>query len=102
MSNIFVLTETCPVIKSVAETPKSTRLSLEPSIKPAILYDRQQQLIDVLCSYVPSGHDSRNLLCSEDMVSHLLGLLGHVIAKVQLLTVTRKLMERVGELDEGD
>lgn len=73
-----------------------------PLIKPAIPYDRQQRLIDVLCSYAPFGPDVRNLLCSEDMVSHLLGLLGHVIAKVQLLTVTRKLMERVGELDEGD
>jgi len=36
------------------------------------------------------------------MASRLLGLLGHVISKVQLLTVTRKLMERAGELDEGD
>ena len=94
--------KTRPVTKSVAEDPKSTRPSLEPSIKPAIPYDRQQQLIDVLCSYVSFGANDWNLLCSEDMVCHLLGLLGHVIAKVQLLTVTRKLMERVGELDEGD
>lgn len=94
--------EACPVTKLVAESPKPTRLSLEPSIKPAIPYDRHQQLIDVLCSYSVSGPDDRNSFSLEDMVSHLLGLLGHVIAKVQLLTVTRKLMERVGELDEGD
>lgn len=88
--------------KSAAEAPGSTRLSLEPSVKPAIPYDRQQQLIDVLCSYESFGPSGWNLLSLEDMVCHLLGLLGHVISKVQLLTVTRKLMERVGELDEGD
>jgi hypothetical protein len=90
------------VIKSVAEDSRSTKLSLESSIKPTIPYDRQQQLIDVLCSYEFSGPNDWNLLCLEDMACHLLGLLGNVIAKVQLLTVTRKLMERVGELDEGD
>lgn len=46
-----------PATKSTAETPKSMRLSLGPSIKPTIHYDRQQQLIDVLCSYVSSGPD---------------------------------------------
>lgn len=88
--------------KPVAEDPKLARLSLEPSVKPAMAYDRQQQLIDVLCSYGFRSPNDWSLLCLEDMVCHLLGLLGHVIAKVQLLTVTRKLMERVGELDEGD
>lgn len=88
--------------KSVAEAAKSTRLSLEPPIKPVIPYDRQQQLTDVLCSYKSFEPSFGNLLCLEDMGCNLLGLLGHVIAKVQLLTVTRKLMERVGELDEGD
>ena len=91
--------------KPAVEDQKSANLSLlslEPSIKPAIPYDRQHQLIDVLCSCEFSGSNDLNLLHLEDMVCHLLGLLGHVIAKVQLLTVTRKLMERVGELDEGD
>jgi hypothetical protein len=48
-------TEARPATKPVAESPKPTRLSLEPSIKRAIPYDRHQQLIDVLCSYALSG-----------------------------------------------
>lgn len=57
MFHVLALTPTRPVTEPVSEVPKPTRLSLEPSIRPAIPYDRQQRLIDVLCSYVSSGPD---------------------------------------------